>query len=208
MAKYKTREEWLEAAVVIMTPHFERAEYKVPKVRVSCGFGAGNKKALGTCWAAEAASDGICQIYVSPLEDKPDIEQGILSTLVHEVVHAVVGHEAKHGKVFKDCAVAVGLEGKMTATVAGPELLETIKSWLTELGDYPHVKLDPALRPTKKQTTRMVKCVCKNDDCGFLVRTARQWIDDVGVPHCPKHGKMECDYIPPTEEAPEPGDGE
>ncbi len=196
--KFKTREEWLIAAVAIMTPHFDKQGYKVPPVRVSCGF-ASSKKALGSCWAAEAAADGICQIFVSPVEDLPTVAQGILATLVHEVVHAVVGFEAKHGPDFKACATAVGLEGKMTATVASDELITTLESWVAELGPYPHVKLNLSLNPVKKQTTRMIKCTCRNEDCEFLVRLSRKCIDDVGMPHCPKHGKMESDYIPPTE---------
>jgi len=36
--------------------------------------------------------------------------------------------------------------------------------------------------------TRLIKCACQA--CGYIVRTARVWIDDKGAPHCPDHGQM------------------
>lgn len=192
------REQWLEKSVELMTPHFENAGYKVPKVRVSCGWpssgGLGKThKTIGQCWAKEASSDGVHQIFISPwLEDIG--ETGVVPTLVHEVVHAVVGLEAKHGKVFRKCATGVGLDGKMTSTHAGKQLLLLVAVWQRTLGSYPHAKLDPAQRPTKKQTTRMIKMECGT--CGYVARAAKKWIDEVGVLKCPKHGTMDCDAVP------------
>jgi hypothetical protein len=200
--KFKTREEYLVQAVELMRPLFESKDYKIPALHVTCGWpssgGLGTKtKTIGQCWAPEASSDNKHQIFISPWLQAND-ETGPLSTLVHEVVHAVVGLPAKHGKLFKECATAVGLEGKMTSTHAGAELMEKIKQWELELGEYPHAKLDPAMRPTKKQSTRMFKCECLQ--CGFVVRTARKWLEQIGIPHCPKHGKMQSDYIPDGQE--------
>jgi hypothetical protein len=28
-------------------------------------------------------------------------------------------------------------------------------------------------------------------DVRYTVRTTRQWIDDMGAPHCPEHGEMQ-----------------
>lgn len=195
---YKTREEWLEAAVLVMSPHFEAQGWKVPKVRVSVGWGfRGGLKVGGQCWDSKASSDGVHQIFVSPNRlDDPKEPFSVLPILVHEVCHAVAGIEAAHGPEFRKVATSVGLTGKMTSTVPHDDMQPTLAQWRLVLGEYPHAKLDPGMSPKKKQTTRMVKCECKKEDCGFLVRTARSWIDDVGVPHCPKHGKMECDYIP------------
>lgn len=205
--KFKTREEWLTAAVKLIEPHFKKASYTIPEVRVSVGFSLrSGLKAAGCCWAAEAASDKRPQIFVSPTQDdEPANPYAVLPVLVHELVHAVVGNEAKHGPDFKACAEAVGLTGKMTSTVAHDDLQPTLAQWREQLGPYPHVILDPALSPKKKQTTRMYKCECKvgGDDnaCGYMVRISRKWIDDIGVPKCPKHGKtLECDYIPEPKE--------
>lgn len=190
--KYLTREDWMVAAVELMAGLFEKVGYKVPKVRVSCGWpssgGLGQKrKTLGQHWAPEASVDNRSQIFISPwLENKG--ECGVLPVLAHEVVHAVVGNDAKHGKVFRKCAEAIGLTGKMTSTVAGAELMEKISKWQTVLGEYPHGKLDPKKSPVKKQTTRMIKMECP--ECGYVARTSRKWLEEVGAAHCPAHGEM------------------
>lgn len=191
--KFKTREEWLEAAVKLMEPVFKGANYTVLPVRVSCGWPSsrglsGKKRCLGEAWARAASSDNVAQIFISPWLEKPLEPQGVLATLIHEVVHTVVGHAEGHNKVFGKCARAVGLDGKLTATLAGERLTEDFKAWLAKLGPYPHCKLDQSKSPKKKQTTRMVKCECP--ECGYTARVSRKWLDDVGAPGCPKHGVM------------------
>lgn len=191
--KYETREQWLEAAVALMVELFEAKNYTVPPVRVACGWPSSRglsakKRCLGECWSKDASADKVAQIFISPYLDKPMDPYGVLPTLLHEVVHAVVGHEAKHGKIFGKCARAVHLEGKLTSTYAGEDLLGHCEGWMEELGGYPHAKLDSLKRPTKKQTTRMVKCECA--ECGYVARTSKKWLDEVGAPWCPKHGEM------------------
>jgi len=185
------------AAVNLMKPLFRSQKYEIPKLRVACGWPSRGgtsaaKRSLGQCWSEEAAADGLHQIFVSPFCEDKDA-YGVLPVLVHEVVHAVVGIEAKHGKVFRKCAEAVGLTGKMTSTVPGDVLQVKIAEWQQILGPYPHAKLDPAQSPVKKQTTRMIKMTCKHDECGYVARTAKKWLDEVGVLHCPKHGEMTVD---------------
>ncbi len=157
-----TREEWLQKAISLCTAHkFKPQGYLVPKVRVSVGlpYGRGSKKAIGQHWHPKSSDDSVGSIFISPtINDTNEV----LATLVHEIVHAAVGNEAKHGKIFRKCAESVGLTGKMTATVAGDELKGYFKKVLLKrLGLYPHSRLNIAVgRPTKKQTTRMVKMEC------------------------------------------------
>jgi len=198
--KYENREAWLSAAVELMKPLFKSANYAIPTVRVSCGWPssggtAEKKRTIGQCWSKESATDKTCQIFISPWLIDTASEQGVLPTLVHEVVHAVVGIECKHNKVFGKCARAVGLEGKLTATIAGPKLLEACQLWNRSLGEYPHARLDSFKSPVKKQTTRMVKCEC--EACEYTVRTSRKWLDAAGAPLCP------CNKKPMTFELPE-----
>jgi hypothetical protein len=205
--KYNTREEWLTAAIEKLTPKFEANGYKVPKLRVSGGWPssggtAAKKRTLGQAWAPEAASDGVAQIFISPYIEHPlHLEPltkdacGVLPVLLHEICHPVVGNKEKHNKVFKKCATGVGLEGKMTSTHAGEACVVWLEQVAKELGDYPNARLDLTKGPTKKQGTRMIKCTCKNDECGFTVRTTKKWLEEVGHPHCPKHGEMESDLI-------------
>jgi hypothetical protein len=194
--KYTTREAWLEAAVEITKPLFESAGYKVPKVRVACGWPSRGglstkKKTIGQCWDAAASTDNVHQIFISPWLEKPIHEYGVLPTLIHEIAHAVVGINQKHNKVFGKCARAVGLEGKLTQTVGSAELLEKCIAFVKKLGEYPHAKLDPKKSPVPKQGTRLIKCECPK--CGYITRTTRKWLDDVGAPFCPDHGEMKAE---------------
>lgn len=191
------------ASLVPISKHFAQCGYdKIPTVRVSCGWpskGGTNakKRCIGQAWASEAADDGVIQIFISPyLKDLVD-PQGVLSTLVHELVHATVGNAEGHNKVFGKCARAVGLTGKLTATLAGEKLIEEMKFWVKDLGEYPHGKLDLLKAPVKKQTTRMIKMEC--GQCGYTARTTKKWLDEVGIAHCPSHGEMKVE-LPEGEE--------
>lgn len=203
---HTTREEWLFSALTEITKHFLARGYTVPQVRLACGWPShggtsAKRRCIGQAWSGEAASDGVVQIFISPyLADVADA-CGVLSTLVHEICHAVVGNINKHNKVFGKCARAVGLEGKLTATIAGEKLIEEFKAWLPLLGDYPHAKLDAILGPVKKQTTRMIKMTCA--ECGYVARTSKKWLDEVGAAHCPNHGEMSFDKADDADEGEE-----
>jgi len=186
-AKHDTREAWLLAAVELLTPAFAERGATVPEVRVSCGFPQGRAKAIGQCWYS--AVDKVIQIFISPELADP---VRVLDVLVHELVHACLGAGKGHGKEFRALATAMGLEGKMTATVAGPALKEQLKALSKDLGTYPHAKLDRHAGP-KKQSTRMVKVQCTQEGCeggGYTVRTTRKWLE-VGMPACPAGCEME-----------------
>jgi hypothetical protein len=179
----QTREQWLENAVAEITPLFEAGGYKVPRIRVSVGWPSSSAMArknrtIGEFWAPKVSSDNLGQIFISPT--LPGLRA--LDVLVHEMVHGVVGANEKHNAKFRKCAVSVGLEGKMTATVAGAKLLEDLKAVVEKIGAYPHGILTPTERASKSQTTRLVKCECA--DCGYNVRVTRKWLEH-GAPICP-----------------------
>lgn len=187
--KYSTREEWLTAAILAVAPIFADHEITLPPVRVSVGWPGGRgKKAndLGQCWHGSAAADGVSQMFISPVIGAEPVQ--VLATLVHELVHAVnfTTDVSGHGAAFRRVAVAVGLTGKMTATVAGEDLAAKLTQVAVDLGDYPHAVITTAgslSSGPKKQGTRMVKCVCL--ECGYVARTTRKWLDEVGPPICP-----------------------
>jgi len=194
------REQWLQNAVDKIKPLFEAAGFTVPDLRVSCGFPskgglATKKRVIGECWDGLCAADGKPQLFISPMlvENTPDImtpgnefaaTQGVLATLVHEMVHATIGCKAKHGPKFKKAMTKLGLEGKPTATVAGAELIATLGKVIAELGAYPHSELR-MVKERKVQTTRMRKCMCP--ECEYTIRLTKKWLD-VGVPNCPVPG--------------------
>lgn len=187
-ARFATREEWLVAAVGALTPLFEEVGETVPAMRVSVGWpgGRGQKNnVIGQAWARQAAADGVAQVFISPVLDDA---VRVLDVLVHEMVHVVDGNESGHRGRFARIAKAVGLEGKMTATVAGEALKERLGEIIEDtLGAYPHAALRSGEEGApKKQTTRMLKVEC-SEGSGYIVRMTRKWIDEVGLPLCPCH---------------------
>lgn len=181
-AFHLTREAWLTAAVKALTPVLEATGASVPPVRVSVGFpgGRGRKNAvIGQCWAAEAASDGIAQVFVSPT-----IVDGVqvLSTLLHELIHAVDGNRSGHRGAFAQIAREVGLQAPMTATTPGEALSARLTAVADGLGMFPHAALRTGVSGAHKpQGTRMLKIECPG--CGYTVRTTQKWLDQ-GLPFC------------------------
>lgn len=176
-----TREDWLHQAINKMRPMFRERGGIIPdNIRVSIGFPGGSRpnarKTIGQYWPAGAASDGVPQIFVSPVLNDPI---RCLDVLTHELVHACTPGDG-HGKQFGKLARALGLEGKLTATVAGTWLNSQLQALYVELGEFPHGSLDWNQR--KKQGTRLNKVSCS--DCGYTVRVTARWLE-IGAPLCP-----------------------
>lgn len=185
-----TREQWLNDVAGLMHPWFNELGYDLPAYRISIGFpSTGAKgKAIGQCWCSKCSKDGTHEIFIHP---ELDDSLRIADVLAHELCHAAAGIEAKHGPGFRKVAVGIGLEGKMTATVAGPRFLENVAPIIERVGAIPHGALNSRalVGIKKKQTTRMVKAAC--GECGYTIRTTQKWLD-VAIPECPLgHGEME-----------------
>jgi hypothetical protein len=181
--KIITREQWLEKAIGLIAPKlFEPNGLKVPRVRVSVGFTGARQemKTLGACWSPKASSDGVAQIFITPrLDDSLEV----LAVLVHELIHAAIGNDKGHGPAFRKAALSIGLEGKMTATIAGPALIEHLNAFVKRLGPIPHAALNANKSGRKKQGTRLIKVFCP--DTEYTARTTRSWLDAFGAPICP-----------------------
>ena len=206
---YRSREAWLQAAVKHLTGGlFKEAGIPVPPVRVSVGWpgGGGNKRnTIGQCWKSTTAEDGVASIFISPvLDDQIDV----LGVLVHEMVHAADDCTHGHRGPFREMAVALGLEGKMTATSPGEELRTSLGALAKRLGPFPHSRIntrgytvkpkDPAdpdgpkiiegpTGPTRNKSLQ--KVVCDLDGCdakGYTTRISNKWLDGFGAPSCPR----------------------
>jgi hypothetical protein len=199
----ETREQWLERAVLKLRPILDEVKdafheedeadsRDLPAVRVSVGWpsrnGLGKKsKTIGQCWKSKVATDGLPQIFISPLlggSVRGDVIE-MLGVLLHELIHAWDDCESGHKGRFVRTIRAIGLEGKPTATTVGADLAERLNAVIEELGDYPHATLNPfeMEKQRPKQSTRMLKVVCPND--GYTARTTRKWLDELGAPRCP-----------------------
>lgn len=200
------REDWLAAVLNAYRPDFSAAGAPLPPiVKVACGFSSHGLRSLviGECWVPEASAAGVPEVFIVPRKSD-SIDVG--SILVHELVHAA-GIRG-HGADFRRVAVALGMEGKMTATVPGVVLRGRLREIIATIGDYPHAELDPRLAlgklapaplpgetpvtprllpggyssGPKTQTTRMLKVTC--DACPCVLRMTRTHIDGAGLPTC------------------------
>ncbi|MGL5683610.1 MAG: hypothetical protein ACRDDZ_11260 [Marinifilaceae bacterium] len=147
---------------------------------------------LGICYSNEIATDNKYQIYINPTIEELLGDQGILSVLTHELVHAcgVNGH----GKQFRELGLYIGLEGMMSCSIASATLQNYFIKIVNKLGTFPHACLTPQglAKAQKPDKCRMFKCECPM--CGYTVRIANKWIS-YGVPMCPS-----CDVYLEKEE--------
>jgi hypothetical protein len=168
-------------------------------------------KVAGECWHAGASDDSHHEIIIRA--DFADPAE-VLGILAHELVHAALPPDAKHGKQFREAALKIGLEGQMRHAMPGPVLRERLNELAATLGPFPHARLNfdrvtlagvVAADKPKKQGTRMLKAECFGAGCGYTVRVAARWIKDCGPPHCPKHGAMR---VQPLKQESAAADGE
>lgn len=200
-----SREAWLRAATDGLRPYFANFGLAIPAaIRFSIAFTSQGKKAkvAGEVWPASATEDGHCELIVrADFADPLDV----LGILVHQLTHAALPPEAKHGKLFRDAALRIGLGGQMRNALPGAALRERLNELAETLGPLPHARLNfdrvtlsgiaVADRP-RKQTTRMLKAECLARGCGYTVRVAARWLSDMGAPHCPRHGAMTTPPVP------------
>lgn len=186
MSKTMTREQWLGQMLhKHVAPLFAKHGATVPAdCKVSVGFPGGGsaRKRIGECWPRARSSQKVNEIFINPAIT--DVRK-VVDVLVHEAIHAADDCASGHKGFFRRTALAVGLEGKMTATHAGKELAAKIDQWIAKMPPFDYGSLN--LDGRKKQTTRMVKVTCM--DCGYTLRTTQKWIE-VGLPTCCCGGEM------------------
>lgn len=194
LSLFATREDWLNAFVDASRPVFAQAGYPLPdKIRVSVGFTSSGMRgrSIGECWNDTCSDDGHFEIFLKPTTQTPS---RLADILTHELVHAAVGLEARHGKKFKACATAMGLEGKMTSTIAGKAWYVWALPILTRLGEMPYAPMTGGESTAKpKQKTNLLKVEC--NECGWLARVTMRWIEPYATMRCPDpdcNGSLEC----------------
>ncbi len=179
-----TREDWLKLAESHMVPWITALAYTYPAhTRISCGFPKstrGRGHAIGQCWTDQCSADQTTEIFICPTQ--ADAAR-VCDILLHEMCHATVGVAAGHKRPFITIARALGLEGKITATIAGEDLKRKIDVMLATLPSYPHAELSPSAQTTPKQKTNLLKVECES--CGYVARVTAKWLDAIGAPICP-----------------------
>lgn len=187
MSKAKlTREQWLTRMLRNnITTLLGRHGASVPvDCKVSVGFPGGGsaRKRIGECWPRARSSIKVNEIFINP---KISDVRKIVDVLIHEAIHASDDCASGHKGHFAKVAKSVGLTGKMTATVAGPELQQWIDAQIASFPPFEYGSLDVDSR--KRQTTRMLKHEC--NECGAIWRMSAQWSSIVQC--CPCCGSVE-----------------
>jgi len=192
---YTSREAWLRAGTNELRPHFASYGYTLPEnIRFAIAFTSGGKRGReGECWHPESSADKHFEIFIradmaDPLE--------VLGVLTHELIHVLLPAETKHGKAFRDIALRIGLDGKMTHAKPAPPLQEKLNAIAASLGTLPHAALNFVVasdRP-KKSGAKYIKAEC-SAACGYTIRLIPKWAK-IGLPLCPAdvaHGRLRCD---------------
>ncbi len=206
MPETMNREAWLTTLLTEhVAPHIkERTGMTVPvkKIKISVGFPASrarpNRKGdftVGVCFHGEQQAGGFHHIFIHPARAVPmsNSGEGIIETVMHEVLHATLPCGVSHKAPFAKAAKACGLEGKPTSTNAGPELVKLAQGWAKKLGKYDHTAVNAG--GVKKQTTRLLKVLCpdcgyaEEGETGYTIRTTQKWLN-YGTPTCPCGTRM------------------
>jgi len=160
-----TREQWLLATTKKLEErYFSRSPRILPKkLAVSCGIPKGSNRAIGQCWDPRVSKDGTTHIFICPSLDDPF---EILSTLLHELVHACVGLAEGHGGEFARVARKVGLKGKLTATFVEPgsDTGNFFQEIVKEVGEYPHKGMLKTGTKKKKEKEKYVRLVSLTEE--------------------------------------------
>jgi hypothetical protein len=122
--------------------YFTGCGYPLPDhIRFAIAFPSTGRKGnrVGECWHSSTSSDDHYEIIIRADLSEP-VE--VLGVLVHELVHAVVPVEAKHGKLYRAAAIKIGLEGKMIHALPGILLRNRLAELAVNLGPLPHARLN------------------------------------------------------------------
>lgn len=163
------REAWLRA---VYTAIRQTLLPEAPEM-VAVTWGFPSKKALSTrnqrigeCWSGNAGGcEGKKAILISPVI-KTGIE--VADVLSHEMIHAALPAKVGHKGEFVRLMKRIGLEGKPTATHAGPVLKAKLEEIIAKVGTWPAGYLTP---PPPKDRNRQMKAEC---DCGRILRVSRK----------------------------------
>jgi len=174
-AKTMNREQWLQklaaSALPKISSRLDMADEE-PAVKLSCGFPAqqGKRNKVGAQLIPPAASDEFnAEIFVSP--EISDAEQ--VAKLVLPLLAAAAAGDYKRGAAYRSALSRTGLNT--------PNLPTWAEMLVERMPEYPHAAI--TLPDRKKQSTRLIKVACLNDN--YITRISRATVEAMGCPICP-----------------------
>ena len=114
---------------------FVECGYKVPAVKVTLGFtskGLRSSTVVNAGRCSKASTSNVNHIFISPANTS---SESIISTLIHECIHAIDNCEHGHGRNSK-IALDIGFKLPMRSTPAGEELQTRIEKIVGRIGEY------------------------------------------------------------------------
>src|SRR5260370_31118829 len=99
----------------------------------------------------------------------------VAALLGHELVRAVVGVAAGHGKEFGRVARRMGMVGQMAATTAGPEFEKAMQPILAAAGPLPHGRLHLNVGASSHSSRRKNPCFGPNQVRVWQLRLHRSY---------------------------------
>ena len=166
-----TREQWLNeiAELVIEDNLSSHTSLPAPKYRLTMAIMRG--KAIGECYKSDPSKDNTNEIQISMACDDSLEVAGVL---VHELIHAYDNCASGHKNHFASMARKAGLEGKLTATRAGPKLATQLQEYIDLLGPIPHASME--FKPKQKgRNGNTMNC----KSCGFKANLSRKWAEEI-----------------------------
>ncbi len=182
MKKYKTREEWLQAAVLLVNDMIFDGKMELSDYQVTCGW-CKNSKAMGETLLASSENEEVSEhFYPTAIQIDTKIEDpvDIVAVLAHEMIHAFKNIRT-HGKAFKVWAFKAGFETPVKEYHPTTQLLEVCKEIVIKLGEWPGIAIIP-FKKNKKRKPQRGKLFCP--DCGFECRAKFQNLIKYGFPTC------------------------
>jgi len=184
MKKHTTREAWLQAAITELAKDVNQHGQLPSNLHAIVSWPKGSTTAIGQCFSSHWTEDKSVYVSISPILGKP-VE--VLATLLHELVHAL-GIKG-HGSDFKVAATALGLEGKMRATVAGKELTAKLTKIAESLGAYPHQPMkDVKVKKEKSGAKTAIRFHSPVDE-KYACWVSPKQAEEHGAPICPISGE-------------------
>ena len=169
------KEQWLMIAYKkYIVPVFKSKGFtQMPSLNIGVTINTRNKKMLGACYDKKHMDDKTFPIMI---QYKLHNRDAVLHVFIHEIIHAVVGLGAGHGKKFADACKLLGLKGTQskrskctyTATTMNDEF-KTLYKGVYDMPEYPHKEFNVDVKPTKK----LWRLVCSNG-CGASLQCSEK----------------------------------
>ncbi len=181
-----TREEWLKKAANLMSSWYDDLGFPLPKYEIQSGFPSSGQRSntVAESWTHD---NGASFVLIVRPDQNDSLTVG--AAIAQQLCSIAAGPKDQFGHLFQHLAISIGLRGKKFETPPGQVFKELFRPIEKTIGSIPESEtMTQNYVRSGKQTTRLIKVSC--NECGYVARVSRKWIEKVGPPLCPKHGPM------------------